>query len=204
MAVKTAKEKIKAADTTEKKAAAAKKARALEEKRSAEFLAKQNETDLKLAEAVSLNTTQAEELADLRVALEACEEKWYNEGFTDAKNSAEPVVSQARRLGFEAGWFVALQAIGVPEDSPLRGPSQIPFSISTPAMQNSPMPIDEEESARMRQLVEQIDAHVELDDMEATSIPRVGDHPSGDIPPPTADQQQTETTGQTNPTNPMI
>lgn len=204
MAVKTANEKIKAADTTEKKAAAAKKARALEEKRSAKFLAKQNEMDLKLAEAVSLNTTQAEELADLRVALEACEEKWYNEGFTDAKNSAEPVVSQAQRLGFEAGWFVALQAMGVPEDSPLRGPSQIPFSISTPAMQNSPMPIDEEESVRIRQLVEQIDAHVELDDMEATSIPRVGDQPSGDIPPPTTDQQQTETAAQINPTNPMI
>ena len=32
-----------------------KKARALAEKRSAELLAKQNETDVKLAEAVSLN-----------------------------------------------------------------------------------------------------------------------------------------------------
>ena len=48
------------------------------EKRSAELLAKQNKTDLKLAEAVSLNTAQAEELADLRVALEAYKEKWYN------------------------------------------------------------------------------------------------------------------------------
>ena len=55
-AVKTAKEKIKAADTAEKKAAAIEKARALAEKRFAEFLAKQNEMDLKLAEAVSLNT----------------------------------------------------------------------------------------------------------------------------------------------------
>ena len=63
-AVKTAKEKIKAADTAKKKAAAVKKARALAEKRYAKLLAKQNETDLKLAEAVSLNTTQAEELTD--------------------------------------------------------------------------------------------------------------------------------------------
>ena len=63
-AIKTAKEKIKAADTAKKKAAIAKKARALAEKRSTELLAKQNETDLKLAEAVSLNTTQAEELTD--------------------------------------------------------------------------------------------------------------------------------------------
>ena len=83
-------------------------------------MAKQNEMDLKLAKAASLNTTQVEELANLRAALEACEEKWYNEGFADIENSAEPVVNQARRLGFEAGWFAALQAMGVPEDSPLR------------------------------------------------------------------------------------
>ena len=107
-AVKIAKEKIKAADTVEKKAASAKKNRALAEKRSAELLAKQNETDVKLVEAISLNTAQARELADLRAALEACEEKWYNEGFTNAKNSAEPVVNQARRLGLEARWFAAL------------------------------------------------------------------------------------------------
>ena len=83
-------------------------------------MAKQNEMDLKLAKAASLNTTQVEELANLRAALEACEEKWYNEGFADIENSAEPVMNQARRLGFEAGWFAALQAMGVPEDSPLR------------------------------------------------------------------------------------
>ena len=132
IAVKTTKEKIKFADTAEKKAAAVEKARAQAKKRSVELLAKQNEMNLKLAEAVSLNTAQAEELADLRVTLEACEEKWYNEGFADAENSAEPVVNQARRLGFEAGWFAALQALGAPEDSPLRDPGQIPFSSSTP------------------------------------------------------------------------
>ena len=97
-------------------------------------MAKQNEMDLKLAKAASLNTTQVEELANLRAALEACEEKWYNEGFADIENSAEPVVNQARRLDFEAGWFAALQAMGVPEDSPLRDLSQIPFPIFTPVV----------------------------------------------------------------------
>ena len=47
---------MKAADTAEKKVAATEKNRALAEKRSAELLAKQNETDVKLAEAISLNT----------------------------------------------------------------------------------------------------------------------------------------------------
>ena len=48
-----------------------------------------------MAEAQSLNTTLAEELADLKAALEACENKWYNEGFADAENSAKPIVHQA-------------------------------------------------------------------------------------------------------------
>ena len=108
LAAKTAKEKLKAAESAEKKAVAAEKNKALAEKRYAELLAKQNETEVKLGEAISLNTSQAEELADLRAALEACEQKWYNEGFADAEQSAEPVVAQARKLGFKAGWFAAL------------------------------------------------------------------------------------------------
>ena len=56
MAVKTAKEKIKVAETTEKKAVAVEKNKAPAEKKSVELLAKQNETDVKLAEVISLNT----------------------------------------------------------------------------------------------------------------------------------------------------
>ena len=67
----------------------------------------------------------------------------YNEGFADAENSVELIVNEAWRLGFEDGWLDALQALGVPEDSPFRDPSQIPFLSSTPAAQNPLMPIDE-------------------------------------------------------------
>ena len=58
-AVKTAKEKMKAAEITEKKVVAAEKNRALVEKRSVELLAKQNKTDVKLAKAIRLNMAQA-------------------------------------------------------------------------------------------------------------------------------------------------
>ena len=102
-------------------------------------------------------------------------------------------MNQARRLGFEASWFAALQTLGVLEDSPLRDPGQIPFPSSTPTTQNPSVPIDEEETMSINELVEQIDAHVELDDMEATSIPHVGDQPGGNLLSPAADQQQTET-----------
>ena len=111
------------------------------EKRSAEILAKQNETNVKLAKVISLNTAQAEELANLRAALEACEEKWYNEGFADTENSVKPIVNQRRKIGFETGWFAALQVLGIPEDSPLRDPGQIPFPSTATAVRNPSAPI---------------------------------------------------------------
>ena len=82
-------------------------------------------------------------------------------------------MAQAWKLGFEAGWFAALQALGVPEDSPLRDPSQIPFPSLITAMQDPSLAAEEEGTASMRELVEQIDAHTEPDEMEATSIPTV-------------------------------
>jgi len=90
-------------------------------------------------------------------------------------------------LGFKGGWLAALQSWGVPEESPFRDPSQIPFPSPIPAVQNPLATIDKEETASMRELVEQIDSHVELDDIEATSIPRAGDQPSEDILQSTAD-----------------
>ena len=74
-------------------------------------------------------------------------------------------------MGFEAGWLAALQVLGVHEDSPLRDLGQIPFPSPTATVQNPPMPIEEKETASMRELMEHIDAHAELNDMEATSIP---------------------------------
>jgi len=172
-ATRTAKERLKAVESAEKKAAAAEKNRALAEKRYAELLTQQNETEVKLAKAISLNTSNAEEIADLRAGLADAEQKWYDVGFADAENSAEPVVTRARLMGFEAGWFAALQAMGVPEDSQLRDPGQIPFPSSALAAQDAPVAVDEEETASMRELVEQIDAHAEPEEMEVTSIPSV-------------------------------
>ena len=93
--VKTAKEKTKTTEAAEKRAVAAEKSRASTEKRSMELVMQQNETEVKLAKAASLNATLSEEVADLRVALEACESKWYDEGFTDTEKGIKPIVMQA-------------------------------------------------------------------------------------------------------------
>ena len=75
---------------------------------------------------------QDNEIAELKAALEAREDKWYNVGFVDAKNSTEPIIYQSRQHGFGEGWMVALQAIGVSDDSPLRNPEQIPYPEPPP------------------------------------------------------------------------
>ena len=67
--------------------------------------------------------------------------------------------------------MIALHTSGVPADSPLRGPSRIPFPDSSLTVQNPAGPINEEETNSLKELVEQIDAHVELIGTEATSNP---------------------------------
>ena len=59
-------------------------------------------------------------------------------------------------------------------------------------MQNPSVPIKDEETASIRELVEQIDAHVESDDTEATNIPSAQDHLGVDLLFPVTDQQQTK------------
>ena len=149
---------------------------------------------MKLAKVASLNTTLSEEVVDLRAALEACESKWYDEGFVDAEKGVEPVVMQARQLSFQEGWIAALQALEVPKDSPLKDPGRIPFLDPTLATQNLAGPNDEEETDSLRELVEQIDAHVEMIEIEATSNPPTND-PSGEnvhLPPPISEHHSIE------------
>ena len=180
----TAKEQLKIADEAQDKIATAVKAQALAKTKREELELQLGGTELKLAEAQSLNTMLEGQLTDSKAALEACETKWYNEGFADAENSAEPIIRQAHKLGYEEGWFAALEALGVPEDSPLRDRSRIPFP-SIPNTENpAPLVIDEEETSSMRELVNSIDSHAVPTDMEGTSHPPAGDRTGEDIQPP--------------------
>ena len=92
--------------------------------------------------------------------------------------------------------------MGVPEDSPLRSPDQIPFPDPAPPVQN-PSNVDEEEKTpSMRKLVQEIDSHMELVDLEVTSNLCAGKHPEGiQIQPPTT-VQQTENVASFTPTDP--
>lgn len=125
----TTRDNGKVVEVAKKKAQSSEKAWLLAKKRSAKVETKLGETELKLAQAESLNLAHTEEVVELKAALEACENKWYNEGFTDVENSVEPVVHQAQVQGFEEGWLAALQAMGVPENSSLRNLEQIPCPV---------------------------------------------------------------------------
>ena len=163
------KEKGKAVDVAEKRAQAAKKEWLVAEKKLAKVEAKLRGKKLKLTKAESLTFAQAEEIADLKAALDAFEEKGYNLGFADAENSVEPVVHEARTHGFNEGWLAALQAMGVMEDYPIKNPEQIPYPAPVPPVQSLANPADEEETLSMRELVHAIDTHVEMVDLEVTS-----------------------------------
>lgn len=83
-------------------------------------------TELKLAEAESLNLAQVDEIKGLMATLGACEDKWYNTGFTDAENSTEPIVHEARKLiSKRAGWL-PFKPWGFGRLS-IEEPKQIPF-----------------------------------------------------------------------------
>ena len=169
VAVAIVKDKGKAIKATKKKAQASEKAQILVEKRLIEMDVKLGGMKLKLAETESLNLARADEIADLKATFEACEKKWYNEGFVDAKNSVVPIVYQAPRHGFGEGWMAVLQTMGEPEDSPLKNPEQIPFPTPPSPIQTQFGARDEKDTPSMRELVRKIDTHVELVDLKVTS-----------------------------------
>ena len=103
-----AKEKGKVAYVAEKKAQAIEKARLVAENKLAEVEGKLGGIEHKLAEAESLSLAQADEIVDLKVALDTSEQKGYNLGFADAENSVELVIHQAQNHRFDEGWLAAL------------------------------------------------------------------------------------------------
>ena len=111
----------------------------------------------------------AEEVSDLKAALEACENKWYDEGFANAENSMEPVVLQAQAQGFEEGWLAALQAMAVPEDFQLWNHEQIPRPTLTNPVQSQADVDDDEDTPSFRKPMKAIDTYVENLDLEVTS-----------------------------------
>ena len=94
-------------------------------------------------------------------------------GFNDAKNSAEPFMFKNRKYGFGEGWLATVMAIGIPKDSPLKNPNQISYLEPPLPTNQDPTKAEDEDTPNMRELVQAIDSHFELIDLEITSNPSV-------------------------------
>lgn len=92
----TVKDKDKVVENAKEWTRAAERARKLAEQKVGETEIKQGGTELKLVEAKSLNSANIKEITELKVALEASEDKWYNTGFVDAENFVEPIIYQSQ------------------------------------------------------------------------------------------------------------
>lgn len=117
-----------------------------------------------MTDAENVISARDKEIADLEVVLTKSKDKFYNMGFTDVENSSELVMFQSRR-------FAAVSAMGLLEDSLFRNAEKIPYlGPPFPPVQNLTRAKDED-SQSIRALVEEIDAHAELIDLEISSDP---------------------------------
>ena len=70
--------------------------------------------------------------------------------------------------------------MGVPKDSPLRNPEQIPYSTPPPPIQSQTDAANEEDAPSMKELVKAINAHV---DLKVNSHPNIAEEILSQQPP---------------------
>ena len=88
-AVENAKERVRAMEG----------ARILAELKVVEMAAKLEEVELRLVGVESVNLARDNEIAELKVTLDESENKWYNMGFADAKNSTKLIMFHLGGMG---------------------------------------------------------------------------------------------------------
>lgn len=129
---------------------------------------KLREMELRLAGAESKISTRDKKVANLKVALEVSEDKFYDIGFANAENSCDLVMLQSRHYEFGEGWMAVVAAMGMPEDSPFRDPKQILYTDPPLPLVQNLVHTKDEDSQRMKELVQEINSHAELIDLEIT------------------------------------
>ena len=158
--------------TTERRATEAKTACTLAEQRAAGLEGKLGEVEMKLARAKRLISAQNKEMADLKATVAKSEDKFYNMGFANAENSKEPIMVESQRYRFRDGWMAAVNAMGLLEDYAFRDLEQIPYlkGLICPPVQTINQP-EEEDSLSMRELVEEIDSHAKVIELDGSTNP---------------------------------
>ena len=150
----------------EQKAVVAKKAQDFAKRKIGVPEGKIEDSDSKLAVAISVVSTRDKELADLKKTMKQVEQLFYDMSVNDAENSSGPVTFETQRMGSMQGWMVAMDAINLPETSHFRDLAQVPLP-KDPHVQaligNRPATRGEEEerdSPSMRELAKKINSHI--------------------------------------------
>ena len=100
----------------------AKRACVAAKKRVMDLEGKLDDVDVKLAQVESIISDKDKEIADLKVTKAQREDKFYNMGFTDIENSIKPIMFKSHRYGFGEGCISTVNALDLPNDSPIRDP----------------------------------------------------------------------------------
>ena len=86
----------------------------------------------------NLLSARDKEVADLKSMAKARKQTYYNKGFRDTENSAKLFIFQAQNFGFMEGSMVAVNAVGLPENSPFRSVDQVPLLEDLKAKDQAP------------------------------------------------------------------
>ena len=92
-------ERNAAVENAKERARATEGARILAELKVVEMAAKLEEVELRLVGVESVNLARDNEIAELKVTLDESENKWYNMGFADAKNSTKLIMFHLGGMG---------------------------------------------------------------------------------------------------------
>lgn len=158
----------------ERCATIAEKALEQAKKKATEALNRIGEAELKLAEITSVPTTRDKEFTDYKGGEKAQKQHYYNKGFNNTEDSADPTIFHARKFGFLEGWMVAFNAIRLLEESSFRKTNQVPLpkdptvGTQTEGQKEDSSDDDDEgnESPESQGLSWQIDFHVVVLDEE--------------------------------------
>ena len=182
--------------TTERRATEAKTACTLAEQRAAGLEGKLGEVEMKLTQAERLIFAQNKEMADLKATVAKSEDKFYNMGFANAENSKEPIMVESQWYRFRDGWMAAVNAMGLLEDYAFRDLEQIPYpeGLICPSVQTTNR-LEEEDSLSMRELVEEIDSHAKVIELDGSTNPTAVED---QVPPSTLSNPDLQTTSGTS------
>lgn len=160
-------EKAQEVSRMEKKAITVEKSRDIANYKVSVLGGKLEESDTKLAQALIVISARDRGLQAMRLNLEQAKQKYYV-SFDDTECSNRVVIFEAWWKGFLYGWMAAVDAINLPSSSPFRDLNQVPLPEIPPMkvhVAEHPA-VEEEDSPSMRKLMEHIESHTKVIDLD--------------------------------------